>query len=458
MIIARLARWIDNRLGASKAARATLNKVFPDHWSFMLGEIALYCFVILVLTGVYLTFFYVPGTKEVTYNGSYGPFDGVTMSQAYESVLRISFDVRAGLVMRQIHHWAALIFVAAVIAHLMRIFFTGAFRRPREINWMIGVTLLTLAIANGFTGYSLPDDQLSGTGLRIAYSVVMSVPLVGVWMAFLIFGGDFPGTDFLTRFYVIHILIVPAAIAGLLVAHLAILIRQKHTQFAGKGRTNTNVVGARLWPTFMAKTLGLFFIVFALIALLAGIAEINPVWIWGPFEPAAVSAGSQPDWYVGWLEGSLRLLPAWETRAFGFEIPTVFYSGVLIPSVTFGLLYSWPFLEARFTKENLTDHHLLDRPRDRPVRTGIGVAGLTFFVVLFLAGGNDVLAARFGISVNAITWALRIMVLTLPPLTFLLAWRLCKELQARERAQPPSVAVLERTATGGFVEVESRGT
>ena len=458
MIIARLARWIDNRLGASKAARTTLNKVFPDHWSFMLGEIALYCFVILVLTGVYLTFFYVPGTKEVTYNGSYGPFDGVTMSQAYESVLRISFDVRAGLVMRQIHHWAALIFVAAVIAHLMRIFFTGAFRRPREINWMIGVTLLVLAIANGFTGYSLPDDQLSGTGLRIAYSVVMSVPVVGVWMAFLIFGGDFPGTDFLTRFYVLHILIVPAAIAGLLGAHLAILIRQKHTQFAGKGRTNTNVVGARLWPTFMAKTLGLFFIVFALIALLAGTAEINPVWIWGPFEPAAVSAGSQPDWYVGWLEGSLRLLPAWETRAFGFEIPTVFYSGVLIPSLTFGLLYSWPCLEARFTKENLADHHLLDRPRDRPVRTGIGVAGLTFFVILFLAGGNDVLAARFGISVNAITWALRIAVLTLPPLTWLLTWRLCKELQARERAQPPSVAVLERTATGGFVEVEERAT
>jgi ubiquinol-cytochrome c reductase cytochrome b subunit len=455
MIITRVARWIDNRLGASKAARSVLNKVFPDHWSFMLGEIALYCFVILVLTGVYLTFFYVPGSKQVTYNGSYAPFHGVEMSQAYESVLRISFDVRAGLVMRQIHHWAALVFVAAVIAHLMRIFFTGAFRRPREINWIIGVTLLTLAIANGFTGYSLPDDQLSGTGLRIAYSVVMSIPVVGVWAAFLVFGGDFPGTDTLTRFFVLHILIVPAAIAVLLGAHLAILIRHKHTQFRGKGRTNTNVVGARLWPTFMAKTVGLMFIVFALLALLAGLAQINPVWIWGPFEPAAVSAGSQPDWYVGWLEGSLRLFPAWETRAFGFEIPSVFYSGVLIPSLTFGLLFAWPFLEARLTKDH-DEHHLLDRPRDRPVRTGIGVAALTFFVVLFLAGGNDVLAARFGISVNAITWALRVMVLTLPPLAFLLTYRLCKELQARERAQPPSVAVLGRTADGGFREIEER--
>jgi len=457
MVLPQVARWIDNRLGASRVARTTLNKVFPDHWSFMLGEIALYCFVILLLTGVYLTFFFVPGSKEVTYNGSYGPLQGVEMSQAFESTLRISFDVRAGLVMRQIHHWAALVFIAAIIAHLMRIFFTGAFRRPREINWMIGVSLLVLAIANGFTGYSLPDDLLSGTGLRIAYSVVLSVPVVGTWIAFLIFGGDFPGTEIITRFFVIHILIVPAAIAVLLVAHLAILVRQKHTQFAGKGRTNTNVVGARLWPTFTAKTLGLFFLVFAVLAALGGLAQINPVWIWGPFEPAAVSAGSQPDWYVGWLEGSLRLFPEWETRLFGFEIPNPFYSGVLIPSVTFGALYAWPFLEARMTKD-YAEHHILDRPRDRPVRTGIGVAVLTFFVLLFLAGGNDVLAARFDISVNQITWALRIAVLTLPFLAFLLTYRLCRELQARERAEPPAVAVLERGREGGFTEVEPTTT
>jgi ubiquinol-cytochrome c reductase cytochrome b subunit len=453
VIISGVARWIDNRLGASRAARNTLNKVFPDHWSFMLGEIALYCFVILVLTGVYLTFFFTPGTKEVVYHGSYGPLEGVRMSQAYESVLRISFDVRAGLVMRQIHHWAALVFVAAVIAHLMRIFFTGAFRRPREINWMIGVTLLILAIANGFTGYSLPDDLLSGTGLRIAYSVVVSVPVVGVWTAFLIFGGDFPGNEVLTRFFVLHILIIPAAISVLLGAHLAILVRQKHTQFAGRGRTNTNVVGARLWPTFTAKTLGLFFLTFAVLAALGGLAQINPVWIWGPFEPAAVSAGSQPDWYVGWLEGSLRLFPAWETRAFGFEIPNPFYSGVVIPGITFAMLYAWPFLEARMTRDR-AEHHLLDRPRDRPVRTSIGVAVLTFYVILFAAGGNDVLAARFDISVNAITWAFRIAVLTVPPLTGLLTYRLCRELQTRERAHPPAVAVLERTETGGYVEVE----
>lgn len=458
MIVKRLARWIDERLGTARFARSALNKVFPDHWSFMLGEVALYLFVILLLTGVYLTFFFTPGTKEVVYQGSYEPLRGVEMSQAYESVMRISFDVRAGLVMRQIHHWAALLFVGAIIAHLMRIFFTGAFRRPREVNWMIGVTLLVLAIANGFTGYSLPDDQLSGTGLRIAYSVVISLPLIGVWSAFLIFGGEFPGNEVLTRFFVIHILIVPAAITALLGAHLAILVRQKHTQFPGRGRKERNVVGARLWPTFTAKTLGLFFFVFAVCAALGGLAQINPIWIWGPFQPAAVSAGSQPDWYVGWLEGSLRLLPAWETSAFGFEIPNPFYSGVLLPGITFTLLYAWPLLEARFTRDHV-DHHVLDRPRDRPVRTAIGVAALAFYIILFVAGGNDVLAARFEVSVNLITDILRVALFVVPAVAGFLTYRLCKELAARnpipgKPEPPPAAELIIRTEDGGYVEVE----
>src|SRR5262249_14558395 len=406
-----------------------------------------------------LTFFFTPGTKEVVYHGSYAPLRGVSMSQAYESVLRISFDVRAGLVMRQIHHWAALIFVGAIIAHLMRIFFTGAFRRPRELNWMIGVTLLILAIANGFTGYSLPDDQLSGTGLRIAYSVVISVPVVGVWTAFLIFGGEFPGNEVLTRFFVIHILIVPAAIAVLLAAHLAILVRQKHTQFAGRGRREGNVVGARLWPTFTAKTIGLFFFVFAACAALGGLAQINPVWIWGPFQPAAVSAGSQPDWYVGWLEGSLRLFPAWEIRAFGHEIPNPFFSGVLLPGITFMLLYAWPVLESRFTKENREEHHVLDRPRDRPVRTAIGVAALAFYAVLFIAGGNDVLASRFSVSVNLITNLLRVAVVGVPIVAGLLTFRVFQGTAARspsggEPEQPPGAELVVRTRKGGYVDVD----
>ena len=189
IVIGRLVRWIDDRLGASRFTRSTLNKVFPDHWSFMLGEVALYCFVVLVLTGTFLTFFFQPSAKEVVYHGHYAPLNGVHMSDAFRSTVHISFDVRAGLVIRQIHHWAALIFVAAIVTHLCRVFFTGAFRRPRELNWLVGVTLLVLAIFNGFTGYSMPDDLLSGTGLRIAYSIALSVPLVGSWAAFLLFGG-----------------------------------------------------------------------------------------------------------------------------------------------------------------------------------------------------------------------------------------------------------------------------
>jgi ubiquinol-cytochrome c reductase cytochrome b subunit len=283
---------------------------------------------------------------------------------------------------------------------------------------------------------------------------VISVPVVGTWSAFLIFGGEFPGDEVITRLFVIHILVVPVAIALLIGVHLAILVRHKHAQFRGHDRRETNVVGARLWPTFTAKTLGLFFLVFAVLAALGGLAQINPVWIWGPFEPAAVSAGSQPDWYVGWLEGLLRLFPAWETRAFGFEIPNPFYSGVLVPGITFALLYAWPFLEARFTRDH-AEHHLLDRPRDRPVRTAIGVAALTFYAVLFLAGGNDVLAARFDISVNVITWVFRVMLLVLPPITALLAYRLCRELSAREREHGPPVPMLERTAEGGYGEAEA---
>jgi ubiquinol-cytochrome c reductase cytochrome b subunit len=427
----RLARWVDSRLGTAKLARTALNKVFPDHWSFMLGELGLYCFIVLVLTGVYLTFFFDPSLNQVVYRGSYGPLRGVEMTEAYRSALELSFDVRAGLVMRQIHHWAALLFLASLGVHLARVFFTGAFRRPRELNWIIGCTLLILAMLNGLFGYSLLDDQLSGTGLRIVYSITLSIPLVGTWLASLLFGGEFPGPDIISRLYVIHILLVPAVIVGLLTAHLAILVRQKHTHFPGPGRRDDNVVGERMWPTYAAKALGLFFLTSALLAFLGGVFQINPIWIYGPFDPAEVSAASQPDWYMGWLDGALRIMPGWEIRAFGFEIPNPFFPGVLLAGLTFGLLYAWPFLEARVTRD-YAEHHLLDRPRQRPVRTALGMATVSFYTVLFLGGAADVLAATFGLSVNAILWTFRFLCLLAPPLVGWVTYRLCKELSARD--------------------------
>jgi len=431
MLSRRLARWIDDRLGSAQFARTVLNKVFPDHWSFMIGELALYCFVILVLTGIYLTFFFDASPDITTYHGSYEPLRGVEMSQAYRSSLELSFDVRAGLVMRQMHHWAALLFLASIVVHLGRVFFTGAFRRPREINWIIGVTLLVLAMFNGFAGYSLLDDQLSGTGLRIAYSIALSIPLIGTWITSLLFGGEFPGPDIIQRLFVIHILLIPAAIAVLLTIHLAIVVRHKHTQFPGTGRTEENVVGTRMWPTYAAKATGLFFLVTAVVAFLGGIFQINPIWVYGPFDPAEVSSASQPDWYMGWLEGALRIMPGWEIRAFGFEIPNPFFPGVLLAGLTFTLLYVWPFLEARVSGDHRV-HHLVDRPRQRPVRTAMGVATLAFYLVLFLGGASDVLAETFGLSVNAVIWGFRVLVVVLPIVSGWSAYRLCKELSARD--------------------------
>ncbi|MDQ5816748.1 MAG: cytochrome b, partial [Actinomycetota bacterium] len=289
-------------------------------------------------------------------------------------------------------------------------------------------------------------DLLSGTGLRIAHSIALSVPLVGTWTAFLVFGGEFPAEDIIGRLLVVHIMIVPAAIGGLIAAHLAILWRQKHTDFPAPGRTETNVVGSKLWPTYAAKSVSLFLAVFAVTALLGGLVQINPVWLYGPFRPEQVSSPAQPDWYMGWVEGALRLMPAWELRAFGFEIPNPFYPAVLLPGITFLLLYAWPFLEARFTKD-LEPHHLLNRARDHPARTALGAATLTFYTVLFFAASNDLFAKLLEVRVETVTTIYRILVLGLPPVVGYVVFRLMKGLLASgaERfTQMPLSAVLHQ--------------
>ncbi|MDQ2678183.1 MAG: ubiquinol-cytochrome c reductase cytochrome b subunit, partial [Actinomycetota bacterium] len=392
-------RWVDDRVGGAPVGRKALRRVFPDHWSFLLGETAMYSFVVLLVTGVFLTFFFEPSTREVIYDGPYEPLQGREMSAAYRSALEISFEVRAGLVMRQIHHWAALVFVASIVVHLGRVFFTGGFRRPRELNWVVGVTLLVLAIGNGFFGYSLLDDLLSGTGMRVAWSIALAVPVVGPSLAFGLFGGEFPAAATIPRFYTLHVLVVPALIVALLGVHLGLVWRQKHTQYPGGSRREDNVVGRRLWPAFASRSLGLFLLTTAVLCGLGGLAQINPVWVYGPFSPTAtaVTSASQPDWYMGWLDGALRLFPGWEIRVFHFSVPSAFFAGVLVPTVAFGLLYAWPFLEARVTGDR-DAHHLLDRPRDVPLRTAIGAASFVFFGVLFLAGSNDVLSGLIGVA------------------------------------------------------------
>ena len=443
MLIRRVLDTMDDRLGTNSFARRALNKVFPDHWSFLLGEVVMYCLIVLIATGTYLSLFFVPSAKFVPYEGSYEPLRGLQMSQAYESTMRLSFDVRAGLLMRQMHHWAALLFVAALIAHVMRIFFTGAYRKPRELNWLIGVTLLLLAIFNGFSGYSLPDDLLSGTGLRIAYSSALAVPVLGTWIAFLVFGGEFPSPDLLSRLFVLHVLLVPGLIVGLLTAHLAMVWRQKHTQFPGPGHTEDNVVGTRLWPTYTARAIGLFAGVTGIIALLGGLVQINPVWLYGPFEPAAVTTASQPDWYMGWLEGAFRLMPPARVEVFGYELSEVFVPGVVLPGLTFALLYAWPFLERRISGDRAA-HNLLDRPSEHPWRTSIGTASLAFYVVLFVAGSQDITAQHFQISVGRLTAIFQVLLFALPLLVGLVTARICHDVRGKAHLEHRKEQILSQ--------------
>ena len=439
-----------DRVGGGSFVSKALHKVFPNHFSFLWGEVALYSFVVLVITGTYLTFFFEGSQQELVYEGSYEPLQGVEVSAAFDSVMRISFDVKGGLLIRQTHHWAALVFIGALALHMGRVFFTGAFRRPRELNWVVGVLLLVLGLAAGLTGYSLPDDLLSGTGLRIIYSVILAIPFVGERLVYLIFGGEWPGTDIIGRLYPVHILLIPGLIIVLVALHLTLVWRQKHTQFRGPGRTEHNVVGVRVWPAFAMKSTGLFFLIAGVVTAMGALFHVNAVWLYGPYDPGAATSFSQPDWYIGFLEGSLRLFPPWETRAFGYMINNLVYSGVLIPGLIFGALFAVPWIERRFTGDD-AEHHLLDRPRDAPGRTAAGAAAITFVAVLFLGGSQDVIAGTFNISIETVTTILQVLAVVGPPIAWYVTWHLCRSLAGRPGPERTERAgAVTRDPDGGY--------
>ncbi len=446
---------LDDRLGLAKGGRVMLDKIFPDHWSFMLGEIALYSFVVLMATGVFLSLYFVPSTTQVIYHGTYTPLRGQSVSEAYQSTVNISFGVRGGLLVRQMHHWAADIFVASIVVHMARIFFTGAFRKPRELNWTIGTLMLILAILEGFIGYSLPDDLISGTGLRIGYSIVESIPFVGSYLGTFLWGGQFPGNGSIEgRFYIIHVLIIPLVITGLLGAHLGLLVRQKHTQFKGEGRTENNVVGSPMFPTFMAKTTGFLFMVTGATALLGAFAQINPIWQFGSYDPSKISYAVQPDWYMGWLDGALRIMPAWEFAGWGHTIPLeVFLPAVIFPGLIFNIAFLWPALERRMTGDTAL-HNLLDRPRDRPKRTAAGAAMLGLLFTLFAASSTDVLANYFHLSLNFVLWAFRVLTVAVPIVVAFVTYGICKEMQGVQGIGKRKRAVIvRRSAEGEYTTV-----
>ncbi len=429
----KVVDFVDQRITASNWLKRNIRKAFPDHWSFLLGEIALFSFIVLLLSGTFLVFWFKPSMTEVMYEGAYTNLRGIHMSEAFSSTLDLSFEVRGGLLMRQIHHWAALLFVAAMSVHMLRIFFTGAFRKPRELNWLIGATMLILGVVNGFTGYSLPDDLLSGTGMRIIEGGMLAIPFVGAGLSSFLFGGEYPGEDAISRLYALHILLVPGLLLALITVHLMILWYQKHTHWGGPGRSERNVVGYPFFPIYVAKSGGFFFIVFAVITLMSAAIQINPVWLWGPYDPSRVSAGTQPDWYVGFLDGALRVMPAWEISVFGQPLSLgVLIAALVLPGLVLTPLILYPWLEQWVTGDR-REHHVLDRPRNQPVRTGIGTAFITFYILLWIAGGNDFVATIFQLPINWITWFMRVAVIVLPPIVFLLTKRICLGLQRRDR-------------------------
>jgi ubiquinol-cytochrome c reductase cytochrome b subunit len=448
--------FLDDRVRGAKGFRTFFRKIFPDHWSFLLGEIALYTFIILILTGTFLALWFKPSMTEIVYHGSYLKLDGVHMSEAYASTLNISFDVRGGLLIRQIHHWAADLFVAAIMVHMIRVFFTGAYRKPREINWLIGIVLFTLSLLEGLFGYSLPDDLLSGAGLRITQGVLQSIPVVGTYLSFFLFGGQYPGTDIIPRMYILHVLLIPGLFAALIGAHMFIMFHQKHTQMPGKGRTETNVVGAPMYPYFMAKTGAFFFFIFAALALASTFAQTNPIWLYGPYNPLAISAGSQPDFYMGFLEGSLRMMPAWQWVVFGHT----FAFNVFIPAlVPLGIVMTgavlWPFLEQWITGDR-REHHINDRPRNAATRTSLGMAMISFYGVLWLEGANDVLAQHFDVALYTITEIARVAVFAVPILTYIVTKRICLGLQRKDRhllEHGVETGVIRQLPNGEFIEV-----
>jgi ubiquinol-cytochrome c reductase cytochrome b subunit len=446
--------FFEERVGAARGIRFLMGYVFPDHWSFLLGEIALYSFVTLIATGTFLALFFEPSLGHVVYHGNYAALQGETVSGAYASTLRLSSRVSGGLLMRQTHHWAALVFVAAITLHLLRIIFTGAFRKPRDINYLIGVTLLALAILEGFAGYSLPDDLLSGMGLAIAWGVAMSIPLVGGSLATALWGGAFPGsTSFESRLFIAHVFVVPVILAVLIAVHLAVIMIQRHSQFPGAGRREDNVVGTPLWPGYALRSLGLFAAVAAVLVLMGGLIQINPVWLWGPYHTYVGTNGAQPDWYLGWLIGALRLMPNLEIHVFGHTlVPNPFFGGVLFPSLVFALLYALPWLDRRWISREDAHHDLLERPRENPRRSALAAAVFAAVAVVFAAGSADRLFFQFGFGYEGAVWFFRGAFFIVPVIVYLIVKRVCLGLLASE-AHPLrgwSGSVVTRNPRGGF--------
>jgi ubiquinol-cytochrome c reductase cytochrome b subunit len=398
--------------------------------------VALYCFIVLVATGIFLTLHFEPSLANTRYNGSYAPLAGTQMSDAYRSVLNISFDVQGGLLIRQVHHWAADVFVVSMVLHLMRVFFTGAFRKPRELTWVVGLTMLFATLLEGYLGYSMVDDLLSGMGLAIGYGVALSTPLIGGNLALAIWGAPYPGDrTFEGRMYIAHVLILPVLIGTLIAIHLALVASRHHTQFKKPRATNKRLVGVPMFPGQVPRSLGLMAGVTGILFMLGGLIQINPIWLWGPYDISSATNGAQPDWYLGWLIGALRLMPGFDVTIGDYTlVPNPFWGGALLPLIALAILMGYPWIERRLRRD-YGYHNVLDRPRDAPGRTAFGAAFLTFIAVILIAGSADRIYLFLNWSYTTQIWVYRALLVVGPVVTFVLVRRVCRDLQQADRVK-----------------------
>jgi ubiquinol-cytochrome c reductase cytochrome b subunit len=457
-ITTRLEKFIDDR--------GLRRRRVPMRWTGVFGVITMACVALLLVTGVFLMFFYTPSSTTVTYRGGYSPLHGVEMSKALASTLGISFDVRGGLLLRQLHHWAALLLPAAIILQLAVTFFTGRFRGPRRWNWLLLFLTLIAALAAGWSGYALPDDMLSGTGLRIVEGIMLGIPIVGTWLASLLFGGGFPGR-IIENLYVIHLVVSVG-----LIALIAARIRSGWVALAQR-RGRDAVAGVALWPTAASRALGQLAVVCGVLIVISATVTIAPVWLYGPSSPSDVSAGSQPDWYTGFLDGALRLVPpGWEIALGGYTVTLA----VLVPLAVVGAfllaIAVYPFLEGWILSDragagipdrdvpdrDVPDPDLPDRPRNVPVRTGLGIGALAFYGVLWGAASSDVLAHLLRLSLDSVIVAFQVLLVVAPPIAFAVTRAVCLGLQRRDRevlAHGYETGRIVRLPGGEYIEVHA---
>lgn len=421
-------------------------------WSNLFGVVTFACLLVLAITGVLLAFWYTPSNDLVTYDGPYEPLHGTTVTAAFDSTMRISFEQTGGLLVRQTHHWAALVMPASIIMQLLVTFFTGGFRRPRQPSWVLLVGAFVLTLAAGWSGYALPDDMLSGTGLRIVEGVVLSIPFIGTWAANLMFGGRFPG-QILENLYPLHAVAAPVLIAVVIAVRAALALRHGQADRPGPA---SGSLGLRLWPDAAFRAAGMVGVTGAVLVLLGATSTISPIWAYGPVSVGEVGAGSQPDWYMGFLDGALRLVPVgWETEWLGWTVTFATLAPLAVVGGYFALLIVYPYVEA-WVEQDRAPHHVLDRPRNVPVRTAIGVAGVLFYGILWGAASADVVSTEFSVPFETIIATLQVALLVGPPLAFEATRRICVGLQRKDREvalHGHETGRIVRLPNGGYAEV-----